>query len=98
MTDGKSNIKAHLTETNALELKQVGVTIHVVAVGEYRMNGIDEMVRVASCKPYTYCRDPGDIFIYRVRDYKGLFDVVQLMLKKTSFGKWLILKEGKSVC
>lgn len=74
------------------------MTIHVVAVGEYGMDGIDEMVKVASCKPSSYCKNPGDIFIYRVRDYKGLFDVVQLMLKKTSYGKWLILKDGKSVC
>lgn len=50
VTDGHSNVKLHLTIPKANALKNSGVEIFVVAVGKY-INGIDEMVKVASYPP-----------------------------------------------
>ena len=53
VTDGKSNVQSHFTVPNANALKKSGVEIYVVAVGSY-VDGIDEMVKVASYPPQNY--------------------------------------------
>ena len=75
----------------AKKLKSEGATIYVVAVGSY-INGIDEMVKVAS-DPYQH--------IFRVKTVGQFYEVTRLILKKgfsgqplgpynppCSYGKW----------
>ncbi len=62
MTDGlQSNIKKHLTVPNAQKLKNFGVEVFVVVVGNKNMPGIPEMAQVASYPPETH--------IFRVKKY-----------------------------
>lgn len=70
-----------MTIPRAQALKQIGVQIYVVAVGEY-INGIGELVQMASSPQ----------LLFRVKDYNGFFDVVQLIVKEVDPGKYLILK------
>ena len=61
-----------LTILSANALKNSGVKIFVVAVGDY-INGIDEMVKVAS--------DPHKT-LFRVKDISGFYEVTKLILKQ----------------
>ncbi len=79
VTDGKSNINAHLTVPNADKLKGSGVEIYMVAVGDY-IRGIDEMVKVASYPP--------DQFLFRVNDYAYFWNIAKLIVKKVYPGKY----------
>ena len=81
VTDGHSNIDAHLTVPNAIALKSVNVKIFVVAVGNY-IYGIDEMVKIAST-PKTD--------LLRVKDFDGLWKLVQLIVQMVSPGKYHIV-------
>lgn len=81
VTDGQSNIDDHLTIPNANALKWNGVKIHVVAVGSY-ISGIDEMVKIAS-NPSTD--------LLRVKDFDGLWKLVQLIVQMVSPGKYHIV-------
>lgn len=82
VTDGQSKRNKHLTIPNANALKSVnGVKIYVVAVGSY-ISGIDEMVKIAS-NPSTD--------LLRVKDYGGLWKLVQLIVKMVSPGKYHIV-------
>jgi len=78
VTDGGSNVNAHLTIPNANALKASGVRIFVVAVGD-AISGIDELVKVAS-NPFTD--------LLRVGDFSGVLDLFQLTVKKVSPGKY----------
>jgi uncharacterized protein with von Willebrand factor type A (vWA) domain len=79
VTDGQSNIHKDKTVPNAKALKDDRVEIYVVAVGSY-IHGIDEMVRVAS--------HPPEKFMFRVQKLKDFWDVVKLVLKEVSPGKY----------
>ena len=52
VTDGQSNSR-DLTISRAIALKGIGIEIYVVTVGSY-INGIDEMVKVASSPPENH--------------------------------------------
>ncbi|XP_078357361.1 complement factor B-like [Oculina patagonica] len=82
VTDGQSNVDDHLTIPNADKLKNSGVDIYVVAVGTY-INGIDEIVKVASYPP--------DQFLFRVKDLAGFWDIIKLIVKQVSPGKYSIV-------
>ena len=86
VTDGHSNVQTHLTIPKAQALKDNNVKIYVVAVGSY-INGIDEMVKVASYPP--------DEYIFRVDSNSGFLNVVKLVLKQVNHDKWVIV-DGQS--
>ena len=69
VTDGQSNINRSLTIENAFRVKQLGVQIFVVAVGEY-LDGLQELVAMAST---TYAH------MYRVSDLQGFAELVKLI-------------------
>ena len=79
VTDGQSNVEQQLTIPKADELKNSGVQIFVVAVGTY-INGIDEMVKVASYPPQQ--------FLFRVKTLQQFWNVVKLIIKEVSPGKY----------
>lgn len=83
VTDGQSNIQNHLTVPNAKALKDDGVEIFVVAVGNY-ISGIDEMVRVASYPPNK--------FLFRVSKLQNFLTIVKLVIKEVSPGKYNLIK------
>ena len=82
VTDGQSNVDANMTIPNANALKTSGVDIYVVAVGN-SISGIDEMVKVASYPP--------EKFLFRVSDYQGFWNIVKLIVKNVSPGKYSIV-------
>ena len=84
VTDGKSNIKKHLTIPRAQALKRSGVKIFVVAVGEH-VSGIDEMVNVASYPPQK--------FLFRVKKLDGFLQIIKLMVQRYSPRKYAIIKD-----
>lgn len=69
ITDGQSNIHKTKTLYRALQLKQAGAQVFVIAVGGY-IKGINEIVSLASST---------DGHLYRVRDTKGLLRIVKLI-------------------
>ena len=79
VTDGSSNIDKHLTIPNANALKASGVRIFVVAVGN-AIDGIDEIVKVASNPPEDY--------LLRVINMSGLWDLIKLTVKQVYPGKY----------
>ena len=87
VTDGKSNIKKHLTIPRAQALKRSGVKIFVVAVGGH-VRGIDEMVNVASYPPQK--------FLFRVKKLDGFSQIIKLMVQRYSPRKYAITK--RPVC
>jgi len=82
VTDGSSNVNAHLTIPNANALKASGVKIYVVAVGN-AISGIDEMVKVAS--------NPRKDLL-RLNSYQDLWGLIQLTVKWVSPGKYNLVK------
>ena len=82
VTDGHSNVKPHLTIPKANALKNSGVEIFVVAVGKY-INGIDEMVKVASYPP--------EHFLFRIKNFQGFWNIIKLIIKQDSPGKYAII-------
>ena len=79
VTDGRSNVNAHLTIPNADALKTSGVKIFVVAVGN-AISGIDEIVKVASNPPEDY--------LLRVANMKGLWDLIKLTVWQVYPGRY----------
>jgi len=70
VTDGQSNINRAETIPSADQLKLVmGVEVFVFAVGEY-LEGIKEMVQMASST---------DAHMYRVLNMRGLYEVIKLI-------------------
>lgn len=82
VTDGQSNRETKKTIPNAKKLKDMGVSIFVVAVGEY-IDGIGEMVKVAGTKNPSA---PPDDFLFRVRDYDGFLKVTKLVVNEVPKG------------
>ena len=78
VTDGKSD-QQDPTIRSAKALKDSGVQIFVVAVGTY-INGIDEMVKVASYPP--------EEFLFRVRSLGQFSEVMKLVIKKVAPEKY----------
>ena len=83
VTDGQSNVQKQLTIPKADALKNSGVQIFVVAVGTY-INGIDEMVKVASYPP--------EQFLFKVKNLSGFWNLVKLIIKQVDPGKYKILQ------
>ncbi|KAL9984336.1 hypothetical protein ACROYT_G006620 [Oculina patagonica] len=90
VTDGQSNQQKHLTVPNADALRSANVEVQVLAVGKY-INGIDEMVKVASTIP-GLTNTPNNKLLFRVKDYNGVWDVVKIMLEKVAPNTWRIVK------
>ena len=74
-TDGDLTVP----DVNANAMKNSGVDIYVVAVGDYT-NGIDKIVKVAS--------HPPEQFLFRVNDFDGFFQIVSLIVRKLSPDKY----------
>ena len=72
VTDGQSNSR-DLTISKASALKGIGIDIYVVAVGSH-INGIDEMVKVASFPPENH--------MFRVQTLSGFKQVVKLAIEQ----------------
>ena len=72
-----------LTIPNAEALKNSGVEIFVIVVGSY-INGNDEMVKVASYPP--------EHFIFRVKSLEEFWEVIKLVIKEVSPGKYKIVQ------
>ena len=81
VTDGQSNDE-QLSILKADALKNSGVQIFVVAVGGY-IYGIDEMVKVASYPPQH--------FLFRVKTLQQFWNVIKLIIKEVSPGKYAII-------
>ena len=82
VTDGQSNVDAQLTIPKANALKNSGVEVYVVAVGTFNV-GIDEIVKMASYPPERY--------LFRVKDFAGFLNIVGLMVKEVSPGKYAVV-------
>ena len=82
VTDGQSNSR-DLTISKAKALKDDGIDIYVVAVGSY-INGIDEMVKVASSPPENH--------MFRVKTLNDFWQVVKLTIKQVNPGEYEVLK------
>ncbi|XP_078357064.1 matrilin-3-like [Oculina patagonica] len=82
VTDGRSNIEAGKTIPNANSLKNTGVEIFVVAVGDY-ISGIDELVKVAS-------KDPKD-HVFRVESMSTFLEITKLAIDLVAPGKYQII-------
>ena len=90
VTDGRSNHYKRLTIPKANALKRDGVQIFVIAVGNY-IPGIDEMVKVAGgFSPFGFPLDPKN-FLFRVKTYSNFMEVVKLVVKQVSPGKYSII-------
>ena len=90
MTDGQSNVNQHLTVPNAEKLKNIGVEIFVVAVGNSAMPGIPEMAKVASLPPEKH--------VFRVESYVSGKYVFELALEKISKNKYVPIKPLANPC
>ena len=69
VTDGQSNVDKQKTLYEALQLKNAGIQVFVIAVGKY-LKGIAEIMALASST---------DAHLYRVADSQGLLKVVRLI-------------------
>ena len=81
VTDGQSDSRDQ-TISKAKALKDDGIDIYVVAVGSY-VNGIDEMVKVASSPPENR--------IFRVQTLDEFWQVVKLAIKQVNPGQYKVL-------
>lgn len=79
VTDGQSNVQKHLTIPNAKILKNNGLDISVIAVGDYII-GIEEMIKVVSFRRRITCTE------WRISQ------VIGLVVKEVSPGKYAIDK------
>ena len=81
VTDGQSDSRAR-TISEARALKGIGVDIYVLAVGSY-INGIDEMVRVASAPPEEH--------MFRVNTLTDFWEVVKLVIQQVNPGEYRVV-------
>ena len=81
VTDGQSDSRDQ-TISKAKALKDDGIDIYVVAVGSY-INGIDEMVKVASSPPENR--------MFRVQTLDEFWQVVKLAIKQVNPGEYKVL-------
>ena len=82
VTDGKSNVDPDKTIPNANLLKNTGVEIFVIAVGNY-IAGIDEIVKVASPDRKQH--------VFRVADMSGFLDVIKLAYDLVAPGRYQVV-------
>lgn len=75
-------MQRQLTIPKANALKNIGVKIFVVAIGPF-VNGIDEMVKVASY--------PSQHFLYRVKNLNGFLNIIKLIIKRVAPGKYKVM-------
>ena len=64
--------------------------IFVVAVGNQRIHGIEEMAKVASLPPSK--------FLFRVKKVGDFLEVVKLAIKEVAPRKYKIIEKLKSTC
>ncbi|KAL9984356.1 hypothetical protein ACROYT_G006641 [Oculina patagonica] len=81
VTDGQSG-DTDSTVRSAKALKDSGVKIFVVGVGN-SIYGIDEMVKAASYPP--------DEFLFRVKNLDSFWNIIKLIVKEVSPGKYSIV-------
>ena len=89
MTDGQSNVNVHQTIPNAKKLKNMGVQISVVAVGNLGTHAIKEMANIAS--------SPAQKHVFRIKKNSDLVYIFELALEKLKSGKYKA-KPYKSPC
>ena len=89
-TDGVSNVDKHKTLPNAEKLKNRGVKIFVVAVGDQQMHGINEMAHIASYPPAQY--------LFRVKKEGDFIRVINLAIKEVAPDLYKILDKYVSPC
>ena len=82
VTDGRSNVDPDKTIPNANLLKNTGVEIFVVAVGNFN-TGIDEIVKVASPDRKKH--------VFRVADVSGFLDVIKLAYDLVAPGRYQVV-------
>ena len=90
LTDGLSNVDRNKTIPNGKKLKDKGVDLFVIAVGDQHISGIDEMTKVASFPPADY--------LFRVEKVGDFLEVVNLAIKLVAPAKYNILKKYVSPC
>ena len=83
-------MESEKTIPNAQKLKDKGVELFVIAVGNRQMSGIDEMAQVASYPPAEY--------LLRVEKVGDFLEVVNLAIQQAAPGKYTILKKYVSSC
>ena len=81
VTDGQSN-SPNLTISKAKALKDIGIDIYVCAVGSH-INGIDEMVKVASSPPENH--------MLRVQSLDDFWQLVKLAIKQVNPREYVVL-------
>ncbi|XP_046862315.1 collagen alpha-1(XIV) chain-like [Xenia sp. Carnegie-2017] len=89
VTDGQSNIDKGQTVPNARRLKDDGVEIFVIGVGDFS-SGIEEIVQIASL--------PVEDHVLRVRNYGNMIDVVKLVIKEINPGQYAIVEKIPPPC
>ena len=90
LTDGQSNVEKEKTIPNAEKLKDKGVEVFVIAVGNQHIRGIDEMANMATFPPAKY--------LLRVEKVGDFLEVVNLAIEQVAPGKYKILKKYVSTC
>ena len=82
VTDGQSNSR-DLTISKANALKGIGIDIYVVVAVGSHINGIDEMVKVASSPPENH--------MFRVQTLSDFWQVVKLAIRQVNPGEYAVL-------
>ena len=82
VTDGQSNSR-DLTISKANALKGIGIDIYVVVAVGSHINGIDEMVKVASSPPENH--------MFRVQTLHEFWQVVKLVIRQVNSGEYAVL-------
>ena len=89
VTDGQSNIDQGQTVPNAKKLKDDGVEVFVIGVGDFS-SGIEEIVQIASL--------PVEDHVLRVKSYGDMIDVVKLVIKEINPGQYVIVEKIPPPC
>ena len=90
LTDGQFNVNREKTVPNAQKLKDKGVDVFVITVGNKHITGTDEMANAASYPPAD--------FLFRVEKVGGFLEVVNLAIKEVAPDEYKILKKYVSPC
>lgn len=89
LTDGQSNVEKEKTIPNAKLLKDFGVEVFVVGVGDFA-SGINEMVHVASMPPETH--------LFRVASYGDFVTVVKLAFQEVDPDTYKVDEVSPPLC
>ena len=90
LTNGRSNVEREKTIPNAQKLKDRGVEVFVVAVGDQNMDGINEMAHIATYPPSNY--------LFRVEKIGDFFSMVNLAIKEVAPGQYKTVDRYPSLC